>query len=67
MLMGLSWVDRLLSGNGWQRKAELDHTVIGVGTVVSEVDTVETVGLVVEVGTVGQVVGTDTAGQLVVG
>jgi hypothetical protein len=65
--MGLSWVDRLLSGNGWQRKAELDHTVIGVGTAVSEVDTVETVGLVVEVGTVGQVVGTDTAGQLVVG
>ena len=56
--MGLSWVDRLLSGNGWQRKAELDHTVIGVGTAVSEVDTVETVGLVV---------GTDTAGQLVVG
>ena len=56
MLMGLSWVDRLLSGNGWQRKAELDHTVIGVGTAVSEVDTVETVGLVVEVGTVGQLV-----------
>ena len=62
MLMGLSWVDRLLSGNGWQRKAELDHTVIGVGTAVSEVDTVETVELVVGVGTVGQVVGTDTAG-----
>ena len=58
MLMGLSWVDRLLSGHGWQKKAELDHTVIGVGTAVSEVDIVDTVGLVV---------GTDTAGQLVVG
>lgn len=56
MLMGLSWVDRHLSGNGWPRKAELDHTVIVVGTAVSEVDTGETVGLVVEVGTVGQLV-----------